>query len=163
MISDIQKKGGIGIAQPNIPYQTGDSFSLAFVKNQSDDAFADLAKHFTDRVNEKKPQYINTPPGIGIIETEIARDPFVRFRKEQVIRDITDFEKQIKPVQEQINKQTVAPELLTQPSIAQTNRGSSTSGKPVAPPTAPISTAPARSAPPPPARTQRPLGAIFGQ
>ena len=163
LISDIQKKGGIGIAQPNIPYQTGDSFSLAFVKNQSDDAFADLAKHFTDRVNEKRPQFINNPPGIGIIETEIARDPFVRSRKDQVVREITEFERQIKPVQEQINKQTVAPELLIQPSIAQTNKGSSASAKPVAPPTAPVSTAPARSAPPPPARTLRPLGAIFGQ
>jgi len=112
---------------------------------------------------EKRPQFINNPPGIGIIETEIARDPFVRSRKDQAVREITEFERQIKPIQEQINKQTVAPELLIQPSIAQTNRGSSASAKPVAPPTAPVSTAPARSAPPPPARTLRPLGAIFGQ
>jgi hypothetical protein len=171
LINEIQKKGGITIAQPNIPYQTGDSFSLAYVKNQSDDAYADLAKHFADKVAENSPRYRNSTPGIGEIELQIAQDPIVKSRKAQVIRDITDFETRIKPVQEQINKQTVAPELLTQPSIAQTNRGSSSSAKPAVPPQGPISTAPAGSrAPTPdvapattPARTPRPLGDIFRQ
>ena len=161
LINEIQSKGGITIAQPNIPYQTGDSFSLAYVKNQSDDAYADLAKHFTDKVNQGRSVYGNTAPGIGVIETEIARDPFVKARKDQAINDIATFEKQIKPVQEEINKQTVSPELLLQPSVSQTNKGSSSSARPAVPPEAVINTAPAKSKPP--TRTPRPLGAIFGQ
>lgn len=163
LINEIQKKGGITIAQPNIPYQTGDSFSLAYVKNQSDDAYADLAKHFSDKIAENSLRYQNNAPGIGDVELQIAQDPIVKARKAQVIRDITDFEKRIKPVQEEINKQTVSPELLSQPSISQTNKGSSSSAKPAIPPQAPINTAPARSRAPTPERTQRSLGSIFGQ
>ena len=163
LINEIQKKGGIGIAQPNIPYQTGDSFSLAYVKNQSDDAYADFAKHFTDRVMQKRQELGNVAPGIGMVETEISQDPFVKARKAQVVRDIADFEKRIQPIQEQINKQTVPVELLSQPSIAQTNIGSASSTKPVAPPAVKPSTAPARSRAPTQERSLRPLGAIFGQ
>jgi hypothetical protein len=131
LINGIQAQGGIGIAQPNIPYQTGDSFSLAYVKNKSDEAFADLANHFVNKVNEARPQFTNTAPSIGAIETQIARDPYVRSRKDQAISEISDFEKTIQPIQEQINKQAVSPQLLSQPSISQTNTGSYSSAQPV--------------------------------
>jgi hypothetical protein len=135
LINGIQAQGGIGIAQPNIPYQTGDSFSLAYVKNKSDETFADLADHFANKVFDARKQFGNSAPAIGAVETQIARDPFVRARKDQTINEITDFEKTIKPVQEQINKQTVSPQLLSQPSISQTNAGSSSSAQPVIPKT----------------------------
>jgi DNA-binding protein H-NS len=98
-----------------------------------------------------------------VIESEIARDPFVRSRKDQAINEIANFEKQIKPVQEEINKQTVSPELLSQPSISQTNKGSASSARPAVPPEGVISTAPTVGKAPTPAKKQRTLGAIFGQ
>lgn len=166
LVNEIQKKGGITIAQPNIPYQTGDSFSLAYVKNQSDDAYADLAKHFADKVAENSARYRNNAPGIGEVELQIAQDPIVKARKAQAIREITDFEKRIKPVQEEINKQTVSTDLLTQPSIAQTNRGSSASAKPVSPPSEAIPVNQPRGSKAPPAKTENSkeavLNSIFG-
>jgi hypothetical protein len=165
LINGIQAQGGIGIAQPNIPYQTGDSFSLAFVKNKSDEAFADLADHYANKVFDARKQFGNSAPAIGAVETQIARDPFVRARKDQTIGEISDFEKTIQPVQEQINKQTVSPQLLVQPSIAQTNAGSSSSAQPVAPKTEVKANQPVGSKAPPPkekSTNKNILNSIFG-
>lgn len=164
LINKIQDLGGIGIATPNVPFQTGDSFSLAYVKNKSDEAYADLADHFANVVRERIRTGGNTPPGIGMIEAEISKNPIVTERKKQLYKDIGDFERSYKPIAEQISKQKPAPELMQQPGISITNQGSMSSARqPVAVEETKIPAArpPVATAKPEAKKTPRPLGAIF--
>ena len=168
LINKIEEAGGIGIATPNVPFKTGDSFALAYAKNESDAAYADLARHFAETINQRQAKFGNTsPPGIGMLEAEIGKSSYVKDRKESLYRELGDFEKTYKPIAEEINKRTVSPELLAQPSTAATSQG------PVAPkaPMLPAEPAAVVGAKPPVAKPAagkqeakkqpRSLGAIF--
>lgn len=167
LINRIEDAGGIGIATPNIPFKTGDSFALAYAKNESDSAYSDLAKHFADKINERQARFGNTsPPGIGMIEAEVGQSPYVKDRKNLLFQDLEGFEKSYKPIAEEINKRSVSPQLLAQPSTATTNQGAAATPRVPALPEEPV----IAGAKPPvakpanktePAKKPRPLGAIF--
>ena len=164
LINSMLKHGDIGIATPNIEYKTGDSFSLAAVKNQTDAAFADLAEHFATTVNQKRGQYANNPPPVGLVEADIATNPYVKQRKNELYMQIDEFEKQNKPVAQQTNVQKPSSELLMQPSVGMTNIGSETSAKqPPAGREVIVKTAPQGSRPPakPAEKQPRSLSKIF--
>lgn len=169
IIRQIESKGGIGIAKPNADFAAGDSYSLAFIKNEMDDAYADLGNHLAETVRKKQATLNGVAPAIGAVEAEVASSPYVIDRKKALYGSVAQFEKDFAPIAEEINKQKVSPELLGQPSIAQTNKGSSSSARqPAQPPEIAVSNAPQGSRPAPaataaPARQQRPLGAIFGR
>ena len=166
IIRQIESKGGIGIAKPNSDFAAGDSYSLAFIKNEMDDAYADLGNHLAETVRAKQGTLNGVAPAIGSIESEVARSPYVTDRKKALYSSVVQFEKEFAPIAEEINKQKVSPQLLGQPAISQTNQGSSTSARqPSKPPELVTSNAPQRSRPAPvnaPATQQRSLGSIFG-
>jgi flavodoxin len=166
IIRQIESKGGIGIAKPNSDFAAGDSYSLAFIKNEMDDAYADLGNHLAETVRAKQGTLNGVAPAIGSIESEVARSPYVTDRKKALYSSVAQFEKEFAPIAEEINKQKVSPQLLGQPAISQTNQGSSTSARqPSKPPELVTSNAPQRSRPAPvnaPATQQRSLGSIFG-
>lgn len=124
LIASIEKHGGIGIAKPNLDFQTGDSFSLAYTKNELDKAYADLASHYGNTVAQSQKILNGTVPAIGQIEKIISSDPFVTKRKKDAIDNIANFEKTIAPTQAEINKQGLNPNLLNQPE-AQTPKSPS--------------------------------------
>ena len=166
IIRQIESKGGIGIAKPNSDFAAGDSYSLAFIKNEMDDAYADLGNHLAETVRAKQGTLNGVAPAIGSIESEVARSPYVTDRKKALYSSVVQFEKEFAPIAEEINKQKVSPQLLGQPAISQTNQGSSTSARqPSKPPELVTSNAPQRSRPAPvnaPTTQQRSLGSIFG-
>jgi flavodoxin len=166
IIRQIESKGGIGIAKPNSDFAAGDSYSLAFIKNEMDDAYADLGNHLAETVRSKQGTLNGVAPAIGSIESEVARSPYVTDRKKALYSSVAQFEKEFAPIAEEINKQKVSPQLLGQPTISQTNQGSSTSARqPSKPPELATSNAPQRSRPAPvnaPTTQQRSLGSIFG-
>ena len=174
IIRQIQSKGGIGIAQPNSDFAAGDSYSLAFIKNEMDDAYADLGNHLAETVRAKQGTLNGVAPAIGAIEAEVANSPYVRDRKKSLYGAVDKFEKDFAPIAAEINKQKVSPELLGQPAISQTNQGSSTSARqPAKPPELAASNAPQGSRPAPtsaptsaPTNTQTPqrsLGTLFNR
>ena len=115
LIASIEKHGGIGIAKPNLDYQTGDSFSLAFTKNELDKSYADLAAHYANKVTQAQQTLGGNIPAIGQVENTISSDPVVKQRKLAAKNNIAEFEKTIIPTQEVINQQTTPVGLLNQP------------------------------------------------
>ena len=148
LINGIEAKGGIGIAKPNIPLQSGDSFSLAKTKNEMDDAYADLLSHFSKTVLGAQKNLNGRTPGIGEIEGAIANNPVVNQRKQALYQTVADIEKQSTPINAQISSQNVNPALLSTPTLNQTNPGASirpvatVPNRPMANPTQPVITAP---------------------
>jgi hypothetical protein len=170
IIRQIQNKGGIGIASPNADFGAGDSYSLAYIKNEMDDAYADLGNFLAKTVREKQGTLNGVAPAIGSIEAEVASSPYVADRKKALYGAVDKFEKDFAPIAAEINKQKVPAELLGQPSISQTNKGSSTSARqPAQPPEMATSNAPQGSRPAPtsaPTNTQTPqrsLGTLFNR
>ena len=153
LVGDIEKHGGIGIAKPNLDFQTGDSFSLAFTKNELDDAYADLADMYSKTVSKAQQELGSNIPAIGRVESAIATNPFVKQRKQQAFADIKTFEESNAPVQQAISQQTVSPALVTQP------------GQPVPAPAVAATNKPSGSRPPvaaAPAAAKRSLSSILG-
>jgi hypothetical protein len=117
LISNIEKKGGIGVAKPNLEFQTGDSFSLAFTKNELDDAYADLADVFAKTVGLAQTELKGKIPALGEIEKAIASNPFIKERKQRAFQDIEKFEKENAATQAAISASQPSPSLLVQPGI----------------------------------------------
>jgi hypothetical protein len=174
IIRQIESKGGIGIAKPNSDFAAGDSYSLAYIKNEMDEAYADLGNHLAETVRGKQGTLNGIAPAIGAIEAEVANSPYVRDRKKSLYGAVEKFEKDFAPIAAEINKQKVSPELLGQPAISQTNQGSATSARqPAKPPELATPNAPQGSRPAPasapasaPANTQAPqrsLGTLFNR
>jgi hypothetical protein len=115
-MGDIESNGGIGIMQPNLEYQKGDSFSLAHTKAVLDETYADLAEQFGKKVIDVKNRYGNNVPGIGTVENELALDPTVFGRKKSAQSEVEKFLTENAPTLEKLNKQGVNPSLLTQPA-----------------------------------------------
>jgi hypothetical protein len=117
-MNQIEENGGIGVAQPNLPYAQGDSFSLAHTKAVLDEAYADLAEQYGNKVFQTKQRYGNLTPGIGAVESELAIDPTIVGRKRSARDEIAKFLVENKDVLESINKQGVNKELMQAPSQA---------------------------------------------
>lgn len=117
LIGGIEKKGGIGVAKPNLEFQTGDSFALAFTKNELDDAYADLADVVAKTVSLAQNELKGKIPALGDIEKAIATNPYVNSRKKQAFKDIEEFEKQNAATQAAISASQPSPTLLAQPGI----------------------------------------------
>ena len=90
-INQIEQYGGIGIAQPNLPYAQGDSFSLAHTKAVLDETYADLAEQYGNKIFETKKKYGGITPGIGTIESELATDATITGRKKSARDEIANF------------------------------------------------------------------------
>jgi hypothetical protein len=115
-MNEIETHGGIGIAQPNLPYAQGDSFSLAHTKAVLDETYADLAEQYGNRVFQTKQKYGAVTPGIGTIENELAIDPTIKGRKKSARDEIEKFLIENKDVLDKINTQSINKNLLTQPA-----------------------------------------------
>jgi hypothetical protein len=146
---------------------------LAYIKNEMDEAYADLGNHLAETVRGKQGTLNGIAPAIGAIEAEVANSPYVRDRKKSLYGAVDKFEKDFAPIAAEINKQKVSPELLNQPAISQTNKGSATSARqPSKPPELATPNAPQGSRPAPasaPASApntqapQRSLGTLFNR
>jgi hypothetical protein len=117
LISEIEKKGGIGIAKPNLEFQTGDSFSLAYTKNELDDAYADLVDVYAKTVNLAQQELNGKIPSLGEIEKAVSSNPFVKSRKQQAFKDIETFDAENAKTQQTISATQPNPQLLAQPGI----------------------------------------------
>jgi hypothetical protein len=117
-MNQIEQYGGIGIAQPNLPYAQGDSFSLAHTKAVLDETYADLAEQYGNKIFDTKKKYGGITPGIGTIESELASDATITGRKKAARDEIAKFLVDNKDVLENINKQGVNKELMQAPSQA---------------------------------------------
>ena len=118
--NEIEATGGIGIIQPNLQYQKGDSFSLAHTKAVLDETYADLAEKYGKKVFDAKKRYGSIVPGIGTIEDELSQDKEITGRKKSALDSINRFLIENKDTLDKINKGGVNPQLLTQPG-AQAN------------------------------------------
>jgi hypothetical protein len=115
-MNEIEAHGGIGIAQPNLPYSQGDSFSLAHTKAVLDETYADLAEQYGRTVFNTKQKYGGITPGIGTIENELFNDQTVKGRKRAAKDEIEKFLRENKDVLEKINASGINKNLLTQPA-----------------------------------------------
>jgi len=158
LIGGIEKKGGIGVAKPNLEFQTGDSFALAYTKNELDDAYADLADVVAKTVSLAQSELKGKIPALGDIEKAIATNPYVNSRKKQAFKDIEEFEKQNAATQAAISASQPSPALLAQPGI--TPPVGAAPAPAAAPTTGPAR--PAGSRPPVAAPAKRSLSSILG-
>jgi len=115
-MNQIESFGGIGIAQPNLPYAQGDSFSLAHTKAVLDETYADLAEQYGNQIFKTKQRYGGVTPGIGTIENELAIDPTIKGRKNAARDEIQKFLIENKAALEKINAEGVNKNLLAQPA-----------------------------------------------
>lgn len=141
IIKSIEDNGGIGIAKPNLDFAQGDSFSLAYTKAELDEAYADLAEKFAEKVGMAQAKYGKSVPGIGVIEREIAADKTISERKKATRENIARFLQENAATLEQLNKSEVPAALLQQPGASKVGG--------VEPPAMPSARNPAASRPPP--------------
>ena len=141
IIKSIEDNGGIGIAKPNLEFAQGDSFSLAYTKAELDEAYADLAEKFAQKVGEAQAKYGKSVPGIGVIEREIASDKTIGERKKATRENISRFLQENAATLDELNKSEVPAALLQQPGASKVGG--------VEPPTMPSARNPAASRPPP--------------
>lgn len=118
--NEIEATGGLGIIQPNLQYQKGDSFSLAHTKAVLDETYADLADKFGDKIIDAQKRFGHIVPGIGTIENELSQDKEITGRKRSALDSINRFLIENKDTLDKINKGGVNPQLLAQPG-AQAN------------------------------------------
>ena len=117
MIREIEDAGGIGLAQPNLDYNQGDSFSLGFAKAKLDSYYAHMADKFARRVfdvQSKTPDGYSPP--IGYVNKAFINDRSIGDKKKEVLRSIDQFIQENGAVLDELNKQEVNPSLLKQPS-----------------------------------------------
>jgi hypothetical protein len=113
--NEIEAAGGIGIIQPNLPYQKGDSFSLAHTKAVLDETYADLAEKYAKTVFDVQRRYGPNVPAIGTVQNELSQDKEIGGRKRAALDSINRFLDENKDVLNKINKGGVNPQLLAQP------------------------------------------------
>ena len=113
--NEIEATGGLGVIQPNLQYQKGDSFSIAHTKAVLDEAYADLAEKFGNKVSDTQKRYGHIVPGIGVVENELAQDKEITGRKRSALDSINKFLIENKDTLDKINKGGVNPQLLAQP------------------------------------------------
>jgi hypothetical protein len=117
LISEIEKRGGIGVSKPNLEFQTGDSFSLAYTKNELDDVYVDSLDVFAKTVNLARDELKGKIPPLGEVERAVANNPFIKSRKQQAYKDIETFDAENAKTQQAISASKPNPELLAQPGI----------------------------------------------
>ena len=116
-ISAIEQTGGIGIARPNPEFQTGDSFSALAAMNEGNRYYGKLARLYADHISKGQQEYQGSSPPIGEVQNRVRTHPEVqRIRSERNAR-LQEIETLAQPIREQINKQSVSPELLVQPGV----------------------------------------------
>jgi hypothetical protein len=162
LISEIEKKGGIGVAKPNLEFQTGDSFSLAYTKNELDDVYADSLDVYSKTVSLAQQELKGKIPPLGEVEKAVASNPFIRSRKQQAFKDIEVFDAENTKIQKEISARLPSPDLLAQPGITPPVAAAP---PPVAAPVAGTPKKPAGSRPPvaaPAAPARRSMSSILG-
>lgn len=116
-INAIESQGGIGIAKPTLANETGDAFSLAYVKNKIGKDYGSLAQMYGDKVQEYKQTSRNQVPAIGDIESMITNNPSVMRGKQKSVQEIQEFLEASKPILDKIQPQTEQ-SIVGQPGLA---------------------------------------------
>ena len=116
-INAIENQGGIGIAKPTLANETGDSFSLAYVKNKIGKDYGSLAQMYGDKVQEYKQTARGQVPAIGDIEASISNNPAVMRGKKQSVQEIQAFLEAYKPILDKIPTQEEQ-SVVGQPGLA---------------------------------------------
>jgi hypothetical protein len=157
--NSIEKHGGIGVANPNLPHELGNSFMSARQKAASDEFYGASAQLFSQFVAQKREQMRpGQSPDIGALQVEFANSPAMEKLRVAAIEKSRLIEKDNVAVAAEINSRPPMTGLTNEP-----NR------RAVQPPaeTMPTRTAPAGARvpaqqPAPQPTVRRGLGEIFG-